>query len=615
MFRTSSLSRNHRLLRDCAHTWSTASRCFRPGLDVLEDRTLPSTFTVVNTDDSSPGSLRDAIQQANTNPGPDLITFTKRVRGEITLTSGELNITDDLTLEGPGALRLAVSGNDSSRIFNISGSIEASISALTITKGVAPVGGGIANYGGQLSLDQVVLDGNRAQGGTGPNSNGGALYNDTRATLEISHSIFVHNKAIGAAGTSTVNGQTTFGGAVENLGQAVITHSTFLDNAVLSGDSGPGTRAGNAGGGAIANRQGADLTLTDSFFAGNQSLAGHKLSSLPGQPNGNSSGGALINNFGATASIARTQFISNRAVGGDGTTYGVLGGFAIGGAVATFFFGANVSIDQSSFLLNEAIGGASGPGASGAGASGGAIVAQGGPAPGIPAFLTVTNSVVTGNRAVGGLGGSGAAGGLGEGGGVSSTFGAMTTIDGSWVLSNVAQGGRGGDDGDGGVGQGGGFVNGSFPPFLPTSLLVTDSTIAGNTALGGAAGAGGNGGDAFAGGFYHEGPVDSVLRKVVIASNFVLGGTGVIGGSAFGSGVAAVPSPFASAVGGGSVTLEDASIRHNQALKGQGSLTDGEGIGGGLYVVEALVTLVDATVENNNASTAFDDVFGPVFFP
>jgi hypothetical protein len=37
---------------------------FRPGLDVLEDRTLPSTLTVLNTIDSGPGSLRAAIEAA-----------------------------------------------------------------------------------------------------------------------------------------------------------------------------------------------------------------------------------------------------------------------------------------------------------------------------------------------------------------------------------------------------------------------------------------------------------------------------------------------------------------------------------------------------------------------
>src|SRR4051812_27442550 len=75
-----------------------------PRLDVLEDRSLPSTFSVLNLLDSGPGSLRDAVLGANAQPGADEIRFAPRARdGTITLTTGELSITDDLTIDGPGA--------------------------------------------------------------------------------------------------------------------------------------------------------------------------------------------------------------------------------------------------------------------------------------------------------------------------------------------------------------------------------------------------------------------------------------------------------------------------------------------------------------------------------
>src|SRR5262249_34982156 len=48
---------------------------FRPRLEVLEDRTLLSTFTVINVADSGAGSLRQAILDANAHPGADLINF------------------------------------------------------------------------------------------------------------------------------------------------------------------------------------------------------------------------------------------------------------------------------------------------------------------------------------------------------------------------------------------------------------------------------------------------------------------------------------------------------------------------------------------------------------
>src|SRR5262245_41737675 len=94
-------------------------RCFVPRLEVLECRTLPSTFTVLDLADSGPGSLRQAVLDANGNPGADQIGFAPELSGTIALTNGQLNITDDLTIDGPGADRLAVSGNDSSRGFQI----------------------------------------------------------------------------------------------------------------------------------------------------------------------------------------------------------------------------------------------------------------------------------------------------------------------------------------------------------------------------------------------------------------------------------------------------------------------------------------------------------------
>src|SRR5262249_20569106 len=49
------------------------TRFYAPNLMLLEDRTLPSTFTVMNLADHGAGSLRDAVQAANQNPGADLI--------------------------------------------------------------------------------------------------------------------------------------------------------------------------------------------------------------------------------------------------------------------------------------------------------------------------------------------------------------------------------------------------------------------------------------------------------------------------------------------------------------------------------------------------------------
>src|SRR5262249_19015780 len=74
----------------------------------------PATIIVVtNTTDTGPGSLRDALAAANDG---DTIDATG-VSGTILLTSGELQINHNVTINGPGAANLAVNGNATFRVF------------------------------------------------------------------------------------------------------------------------------------------------------------------------------------------------------------------------------------------------------------------------------------------------------------------------------------------------------------------------------------------------------------------------------------------------------------------------------------------------------------------
>jgi hypothetical protein len=81
---------------------------FRPSLECLEDRTLPSTLTVVNLNDHGAGSLRAELAQAR--PG-DTIVFAPQLQGTLTLTSGELQVSQSVTIQGPGAGNLSIGGN------------------------------------------------------------------------------------------------------------------------------------------------------------------------------------------------------------------------------------------------------------------------------------------------------------------------------------------------------------------------------------------------------------------------------------------------------------------------------------------------------------------------
>src|SRR5262245_17028738 len=82
-------------------------------------RVSAATFTVTNTNDTGTGTLRQAIIDANGMAGADIINFAAGVTGTITLGSALPVITGDVTINGPGAGVLTVSGANSFRVFII----------------------------------------------------------------------------------------------------------------------------------------------------------------------------------------------------------------------------------------------------------------------------------------------------------------------------------------------------------------------------------------------------------------------------------------------------------------------------------------------------------------
>jgi hypothetical protein len=76
-------------------------------LQSLEDRTVPTTYTVTDPGDNGTGTLRDAITRANGDPGPDIINFDTAGQfasaQTINLDSMLPEITTDLTIVGPGS--------------------------------------------------------------------------------------------------------------------------------------------------------------------------------------------------------------------------------------------------------------------------------------------------------------------------------------------------------------------------------------------------------------------------------------------------------------------------------------------------------------------------------
>ena len=150
-----------------------------------------ATITVTSTADaggSCPGASCTLRQAIATAVSGDTINFTAGL-GTINLTSAELLLNKNLTISGPGANLLTVQrsstgGTPDFRIVRIAGSVNATISGLTIANGIiftaGSNGGGVLNAAGcTLTITNSTISGNQA-------NNGGGIYNSGTLTITSS---------------------------------------------------------------------------------------------------------------------------------------------------------------------------------------------------------------------------------------------------------------------------------------------------------------------------------------------------------------------------------------------------------------------------------------------
>jgi hypothetical protein len=438
----------------------------RLGVEPLEDRRLLALVTVNTLTDSvdfNDGltSLREAIFATNLIGGADTIDFAASLTSSgpatLTLTQGELKITDDLTIAGPGAelLTIDASGNDptpdenngdGSRVFNIDdGSLgtgsfamlkDVSISGLTLTgadyarfvQGGAILsrenltisdsvirdnssgssGGGIAHTHGNLSVVRSSITENTA------GENGGGIYAASGTTAEITASTIVDNQA-------------RYGGGIYKSGSFTLTDSTIRGNSAGSGGGISGsvlvtnsTISGNSAftGGGI---KGGIVTVIDSAISDNTA---------------NGSGGGIYSPSRVT--VTNSTISGNFAGGG-------------GGGIANIAVG--VTVTNSTIRDNSA-------------AVGGGIWTRG--------LSSITGSTVSGNTA------------SLDGGGMMITRGVLTVTD-STISANSAR-------------EGGGIFS------FEGALAVNNSTITGNSA-------------GIVGGGIRTQSVAAVLNHTIVAGN------------------------------------------------------------------------------------------------
>ena len=235
---------------------------------------LPTkTIVVTNTNDSGPGSLRQALVDVNDG---DTIDFDQSLNGQkITLTSGQLNVDKDVTINGPGANNLAVDGNGQSREFYVSPSKAVNISGLTIKNGSS----GIYNDDGALTLTECTVSGNSGIGIANTAAQSAATMTVSNCTVSGNSGSGIGNGGYGDSATMTVTDSTIS----DNSGSGISNGAAFLGssavvtviNSTISGNSSGGIRNSASNGPAT-------VAITNSTVSGNSAVWGGGIFNVEG---------------------------------------------------------------------------------------------------------------------------------------------------------------------------------------------------------------------------------------------------------------------------------------------------------------------------------------------
>jgi polymorphic membrane protein len=226
-------------------------------------------------------SLRAAVQEANAQPGEDIINllpnkYTLKLvgAGEDAAATGDLDLAGDTIIQASNP-KVAVINGKKDRVIHVLPGANVQLRQLTIAKGSLLTkgnnsdefeGGGILNQG-TLLLDNVVITGNKAQ------NDGGGISN--RGTLTLSQVAILKNKSFDSGGgiynpdstAGTVDATATTiaknqaddeGGGIDNQSVATLTNCTVSGN------------KGNEVGG-IKNENAAELTLHNVTIKDNKS--------------------------------------------------------------------------------------------------------------------------------------------------------------------------------------------------------------------------------------------------------------------------------------------------------------------------------------------------------
>src|SRR5215218_1354843 len=429
--------------------------------------TISVTTTFDQVDGSAPCSLREAVDTANadvnsggcTDANPAAADTIKLAGGDYNLqragvedanASGDLDVTESLTIAGAGADETGIDGNGAAitgdRVLQVS-SGTLTISGLTVHDGLTTAaGGGIAGFAGTaLKLTNSAVSNNNA------NSEGGGIWADT-ATLTNS-TVSGNNAAAGGGGgikaatatltNSTVSGNdANSGGGIYTLGTATLTNSTVSGNdanssvgggiraaaATLTGSTVSGNKTDSGGGGIFTST----ATLTNSTVSGNEAAG----------PDINNGGGI----WATTATLTGSTVSGNNADARGGGIFGAgtLTNSSVkrnkagqeGGGIYAFL--GSLTVTGSTVSDNDSIN------------NGGGIFFTS------PETLNVTNSTLSGNESA-------------AWGGALSTDEGTTNLQSATINRNVA-------DAD----AAGNFAGGGLDQFGTATVNLKNTILAGN---------------------------------------------------------------------------------------------------------------------------------------
>ncbi len=475
----------------------------RPQVEPLEPRRLLTTTYNVDTFldvpvnlGVAPLSLREAVIKSNTDGDDSVIqlgagTYTLSIGfpDEDAAYEGDLDVTDvdyPTTIQGVGAGSTFIDADGIDRVIHVPylgtfPSADLTINDVTISGGDAtldsfiPMGGGILNDGGTLTLSRSTVSGNTAY-------NGGGIYAYYGSTTNILESTISSNTANDPFGPSKG------GGLFDLFGNFTIRDSTISGNVAEGGEDYYGR-----GGGIYADGSAYSVNVTNTVISGNQALGGINVSGA----GGGAQGGGIYSIGVSWDTFTDNRVIGNSAIGGAGLD-AVNGGDACGGGIFSTV-DTVISFGENTIAGNQAIGGKGG------------------------------DSAVAGQ--------SGGNGGLGRGAGICSDDSTWDLVGYTAISGNLATGGAGGAaaaDGSGGDAEGAGIYT-----LNSTWHDLQNSTLSGNIATGGAAGdvtsGSGNGGDAWGGGMYaRQGTL--IMLHATVANNEANGGTGGASGGSDGAG-------------------------------------------------------------------------------